>query len=111
MLYLGFRIHIICSYCTIFLVVEYPSLSTLVTELYEIYEKWRELGIKLGLTNEELKSIENDHGQYSDRCLIHVLDKWLKITNFPTWTDIVDVLNSEEISEPGIATRILREYW
>ena len=98
------------SYCSAFNCSEPPSVSTLALELYEISEKWKKLAVKLELTREEIRGIQEEHPTYSDRCLIGVLNTWHKKKAKLSWSDVIRVLNSREISEPGIATRIMREY-
>ena len=57
-----------------------------------------------------IKKIEEENPLYPDRCLIFALNHWFRKSASRTWQEVIDILNSSEISEPGIATRIMREY-
>ena len=90
--------------------VESPTLSQLITELFDVSDKWRELGTQLGLSQDVITSTEKNHSPYDDRCLINVLNIWLQSCESPSWMVIVKALKSQSVSENGTAVRILRDY-
>ena len=88
-----------------------PSSKDLVKELYEIKEKWYDIGLLLELSSKTLADLDQKYDGDCSICIIHVAEIWLKETIFPSWYDIIDILKSEKINEKGMALRISREYF
>ena len=86
-----------------------PTMEQLLTELYEISEKWYIIGTALGLSTEVLISIKEEYGPEDSMCLVNILDIWLTKTTLPSWIDIANMLNGE-VSEAMIAKRIINDY-
>ena len=65
--------------------------------------KWRRLGLRLGLRNDDLKTIEYDHRNDAVRCLEECIVKWLK-TGEATYTGLAEAL--EKMKENAAANHI-----
>lgn len=71
-----------------------PKLKELTDALYyKVDDKWKILGIHLGL-EERLDSIEENCKQDSKKCLLEILRTWLKqVDPPPTWTAIIEAVD------------------
>jgi len=59
---------------------------------YKVDDRWKMLGIRLGL-EERLNSIEENCKQDPKKCLLEILQTWLKqVDPPPTWTAIIDAV-------------------
>ena len=80
----------------------------LVQELDSLVQ-WDVLGIKLGLSLEEIQEIEINHqDKTNSRRRSEMLNKWLKKELNPTWIMVVDAL--EKMSENSLANRLRSAY-
>ena len=71
--------------------------------------KWHSLGVKLGLEDHELSSIDQDfRGDGNKRCKHEMLSRWLRSAKLPTWKAIVDAL--QQMGEHGVASKIQAKY-
>ena len=77
------------------------DLDAILTDLKEgLYynSNWRDLGLKLGLYDTTLRSIESANSSQVDECLAKCLVKWLQRVDGvdnkggPTWTTLVKAL-------------------
>ena len=84
-----------------------PTLQKLSNELSSVHD-WHSLGIKLGLDNHELCTIEKDHPGDSLRCKHEMLGRWLKNSKLPTWKAVIDALY--EMGEQAVALKIQMKY-
>jgi len=65
---------------------EKPTIRDLNRYIVTKYAtNWYEIGIELGIELCVLDLIKKDNPQQSVHCLLKVLDKWLKVTDNPTW--------------------------
>ena len=69
--------------------------------------KWQTLGIHLGMTEDEIREIEQDHPGDTARRRTAMLDKWLRKEN-PSWMSIIEAL--ESMSEVNLAKKIRKKY-
>lgn len=86
------------------------GLPILIKMLYPINDKWKAIGIQLGLNSEVLMQIEKRHKSQDGICLINVLDKWLKSDAEPTWTAVYKAVNSSQVGGNAVAAKILKEH-
>ena len=82
------------------------SINLLVEELSGVTE-WYTLGVFLGLTENEIKEIEQDHDGTARRRMA-VLNKWLKKEADPSWLIIIFAL--EKMSEMSLANQLRKKY-
>ena len=73
-----------------------PELKDLTSALNKVANEWMTLGVQLGIPKSELNSIEVNCQHNPKRCLLEMLDVWLKqqVDPPPSWTDIVDAVES-----------------
>ena len=83
-----------------------PTFHLLVQELK--VARWHTLGIQLGMTEDEIKEIEQDHPGDTARRRTAMLDKWLKKQTSPSWESIIDAL--ENMSEKRLANKLRNKY-
>ena len=70
---------------------------------------WHLLGVKLGLEDHELLTIEQNHrGDDSERCKHEVLNCWLRNAKLPTWKAVTDALHL--MREHTVALKIQAKY-
>ena len=69
--------------------------------------RWRKLGLRLRIRNDDLKTIEYNYPKDADRCLEECLIKWLK-TGKATYTGLAEAL--KKMGE-GAAADHISEYW
>ena len=63
--------------------------------------KWKMLGVRLGV-EERLDSIEENCKQDSKKCLLEMLQTWLKrVEPPPTWATIIDAVEFLEEEQLG----------
>ena len=82
------------------------SINLLVEELSGVTE-WYTLGVYLGLTENEIKEIEQDHDGTARRRMA-VLNKWLKKETDPSWLILISAL--EKMSETSLAKQLRKKY-
>ena len=71
--------------------------------------KWHSLGVKLGLEDHELSTIEQNHRGDNERCKSEVLSRWLRSAKLPpTWKAVVDAL--QQMGEHAVARKIQAKY-
>lgn len=56
--------------------------------------KWFRLGLKLGLTQDELEIIESDRRLDASEALMKVLREWLRQSEKPTWRAVVQAMRA-----------------
>ena len=82
-----------------------PTLHLLVQELK--VARWQTLGIHLGMTEDEITEIEQDHPSTARRRTA-MLDKWLKKEENPSWMTVIEAL--KKMSEVNLAKKIRKKY-
>ena len=81
------------------------SEPELLEELHSLRAKWREFGTALKMKQYDLNAIEKNAGAV-DRALQLMLTQWLKSDEERTWSQIVDALESQVVSERKLAKEI-----
>ena len=69
--------------------------------------RWYPLGIQLGVPHADLMKIECDYQQTDDR-MLHMISKWLRIDEQPSWSKVVRALVA--INERHVARTIAEKY-
>ena len=82
------------------------AVNLLVEELSGVAE-WYTLGAFLGLTESEIKEIEQDHVETARRRMA-MLSKWIKKEADPSWLVIIAAL--EKMSETSLANQLRKKY-
>ena len=83
-----------------------PNIRLLTKDLK--LAKWQTLGIHLGMTEDEIREIEQDHPGNTARRRTAMLDKWLRKEENPSWMSIIEAL--ESMSEVNLAKKIRKKY-
>ena len=84
-----------------------PTLKELSDELYSVVD-WHSLGVKLGLKDHELSTIEKNFRGDNELCKDKMLARWLRSAELPTWTAVVDAL--QLMGERNIALKMLHKH-
>ena len=84
-----------------------PTLKDLSNELDSVVN-WHSLGVKLGVEDHELTTIERDFRGDSVSCKHKMLSRWLRNAKHPTWQAVVDALRRME--EHAVASKISEKY-
>ena len=75
-------------------------LTKVVHKQYAIH--WKELGLKLGLTNDQMEIISYNNRYNPHRaqdCCTAMLQEWLKVVPLPTWGKLSDAINEIETGD------------
>ena len=98
---------ILCIICTL---GPTPTLKDLMDALYHaVADKWEHIGIYLHLNMATLKSINEKHQHDPHKCLIGMLEAWLKrLHPPPTWSAIIEAV--EFLGEEELARLIKKKY-
>lgn len=83
-----------------------PEIRDLMNEIaVEIPDKWKEVGIGLGLTTSEIKCIETDILTHtSNHCYMEVFRIWkIKGVEAYTWATVLTALRTKLVSACGLA--------
>ena len=83
------------------------NVKNLSLELSMVSE-WQQLGIQLGLQFFRLHQIEQHFPRDIDRCIIEVVDLWLRSTPWASWRHIITALR--EMGDLTAAERIESKY-
>ena len=83
-----------------------PTFFLLAQELK--VARWHTLGTHLGMTEDEIREIEQDHPGDTARRRTAMLDKWLKKEESPSWVRVIEAL--ESMSEVNLAKKIRKKY-
>ena len=85
-----------------------PTLQELSNELDSVVN-WYSLGIKLGVEDHELRTIEQNYRGDNERCKHDVLSRWLRSAKLPpTWKTVTDAV--QQMGEQAVASKIRAEY-
>ena len=68
------------------------------------------LGIQLGILKSELNSIEVKYQNNSERCLIEMLEEWLRkqVDPSPSWADVVNAVKS--LGDSQLEKELIEKY-
>ena len=85
-----------------------PTLKELSNALNSVVD-WHSLGVKLGLEDYELSTIEkNFHAMGIERCKHEMLGRWLRNAKLATWKAVADAL--QQMGEKKVALKILNKH-
>ena len=82
-----------------------PTLKELSNALDPVAD-WYSLGVKLGLEDHELRTIEQNYR--GDRCKLEMLSRWLRSAKLPTWKAVADAV--QLMGEHKAALKILNKH-
>ena len=82
------------------------SLKLLQNDLTFVW-RWYPLGIQLGVPDPDLRKIECDYQRTDDK-MLHMISKWLRIDEQPSWSRAVRALVA--INEGHVARTIAEKY-
>ena len=71
--------------------------------------RWYPLGIQFGVPHADLMKIECDYHRTDDR-MLHMISKWLRIDEQPSWSKVVRALQLVAINERHVARTIAEKY-
>lgn len=80
----------------------------MVNGVIDAVDKWHNIGIQLGLHEEDLRLIERRYSRQTDR-FREMVREWLTTGN-ATWSAMVDALDSRVVGEHFLAERLKNEY-
>ncbi|MCG8625590.1 MAG: hypothetical protein MJE68_26770 [Proteobacteria bacterium] len=88
------------------MVLKVNDLVKVLDELYDVRDRWYDIGLRLNVPAETLEEIRapNDNS-----CLRQVLVIWLK-SGKATWTDLCQVLRHRTIDKGELADSLLAKY-
>ena len=87
------------------------DLLKVLDELYDVREKWYDIGLRLEVpieTLENIKATMADHGDHNS-CLREVLLFWLKSGN-ATWLPLCEALRHRTIGQASLADTLQAKY-
>ena len=93
------------------LLISAPAMLTLkeLSNALDSVVNWHSLGVKLGLEDHELSSIDRDfRGDGIECCKHEVLSRWLRSAKLPTWEAIAAAL--QQMGEHAVASKIQAKY-
>ena len=86
-----------------------PTLKLLQKKLYKIADKWKGIGIQLDVDVDLLDKVKSDNDSDSKKCLREILNVLVKKEDLqPSWTDIVEAL--ESLEEEELAQQLKDKY-
>ena len=73
-----------------------PELKDLTCALNKVSDQWVTLGVQLSIPKSELNNIEVKYLNNPKRCLIEMLEQWLRqqVDPSPSWADVVKAVKS-----------------
>ncbi len=86
------------------------NLGKVYEELYEGREKWKNIGLKLGLNITMLDCIEIDRHYKTEPCCLDMLKKWLTKGTNRSWSALADAMESPIVSLSNIAAALRKRY-
>ena len=87
-----------------------PELKDLTGALDKVADKWKRLGVHLGIPVTTLDTIAADHPHKSQDCLLEMLKEWLKQQVNPpsTWGNIIDAV--ERLGDMQLGRELIQQY-
>ena len=88
-----------------------PTIPELLNEVAgPAPDKWRVIGIGLGIDISILNSIEQQYNRNPNECYVAMFDKWLKTTEKPMWETILKVLETPSVDRYNLAMTIRKNH-
>ena len=98
---------ITCFYTVILVSMNVGGMYTIISP---VCDKWKDIGLQLGLFPATLEAIDKSYDRRTDRCLYSVLTKWLQRRDDVwkkggvTWNVLIQALKSVGADEIVLAT-------
>ena len=86
-----------------------PTVLSLNKELSGISDKWFIIGMRLKVPVKKLNTIRQIHNSSMEKCLMTMFEEWIRMES-PSWTTIVEVLETRLINEIVLAKTIKTKY-
>jgi len=85
-----------------------PKLSELMNEVAaKIPNKWRDVGLQLGVTHSELEAFASASSPDTNSHFTSVFSAWQKHMNVPyTWTSLIQALKAPSVEEIRLAEKL-----
>jgi len=95
-------------------IAETGSINTIFSAVRSAKDKWEKIGTGLGLSTTTLQQIKDERQGRADQCLYAVINAWLHgrdraRTKGVSWRSLVRTLQSPEVSEGGLAEKMVSE--
>ena len=78
----------------------------LLNELHEVFPKWFMLGLNLGVPYTQLKQFETTHNKDCPRCMVDMLEAWLRIGSNCSRSQLAAALRAPAVGHNDVAIRI-----
>ena len=85
------------------------DLQEVLEALVDVNQKWKQLGLALGVKHPTLAGIEKKCGSSIDDCKMDMLTVWLEQNDGcsnPSWITLVEALRKRTVKHPLIADAI-----
>ena len=84
-----------------------PELRDLMNKVAsKIPNKWWQVGLELGLTADELKTLKTLYGGETAESFTMVFDSWKKRTRNYSWAAIITALEAPSVNETRLAKEL-----
>ena len=87
-----------------------PTTLQLTSELNGISDKWFEIGLRLNVPSSILNTIRRVNADDKEVCLEKMCNEWLQREVDPSWSDVVEALESRFVTEQRVADVIQMRY-
>ena len=87
---------------------EPPDLGDLIKILYPVASKWEILGLMLRVTYSELEKIQKENEKNVSKCLLEMLNWWLRNIPNCSWSSVAEAL--EIIEEKMLAKKVIETH-
>lgn len=82
----------------------------MLTELVDVIDEWRHLGLALHLPSSKIREIEVNHPNDVKKCLEKVIEAWLESDTDPSWKTLCTALKTELVDCGSIAKTIEEKF-
>ena len=73
---------------------------------WEGRNKWKIIGIELGIPPDTLEAISRDHPQSINNCFLEMISEWLRNSREPTWEDLISALKSPLVEQQTLSAEL-----
>ena len=77
--------------------------------VFPLTARWKSFGLALGLQSHILDIIESHH-RMVDKCLLAVLQEWLRTVETPSWELLVSAVAHPVVGHQALAKEIAERY-
>ena len=86
------------------------DLGEVVKEVCKAKDRWKFIGLELGVSKPDLDGIENDYSKVKER-LLEALAKWLQSGKNTTWNALAEAVGSDMVDREDIKDKILANHF